>query len=643
MLESTVASSLFSTPYITAFLLGATALLVLINLGQAWVRRESLNLWMAVYVMALSVALLCLWQLTYPSNTSFSPLTRDQNPLSLQIYCKVLLVIAMIAQCRLVWRFASLPDTFQRWNRLFIGSNICLILLASVVSAISTTTSVVSTPTPLVSATLKFAFLFSSVLCLVHLLLLTREQEPNAVFLLIAKAVSLCAFGSAWWLTLMVTGRPVSHWLAQATVIIEGMLITYALVMNSVEHWQHRIRTHYERSLRLKLKQQYNTTLKLVDHELRTPLSGVVGIAELLLDTSLSKTQRDQVSTMRRASEALLKWLNRLNDWRALQIGRLHFDAIPFDFSQLLQTLFEDTRVKAEDRKIRLTYAPDTNIPTLIKGDPARLKQIISGTLEMALFYSEQGEVSIELNPMTERNRWQLVITDTQSGLQTEDIQIALDNQFELDAEHYSSVQRNWLIAKALVKHIDGTLIAELEDGHARFTCELQLTRYSLLQHHENQYDQLLHKKRLLVVDDSSSSRKLVAKRADSWGMTTTCVPAGKDAVAMINTMNQVGAGFDAIILDYDLPDITGLELARQINRNPRLKPTPVMIMLSGDNVFPYEEQARDLLIRRVLTKPISSQSLKITLAEELTLQEARNKTSSPDNPDTTESYTPAK
>lgn len=638
MLELTNTSSLFSTSYITAVLLGATGILVLINLGQAWVRRESLNLWLAVYVVALSAVFLCLWHLTHSLSFSLTALPASQMSESIQLYCKILMVVAIVAQSRMVWRFARLPEHYRRWNAWFIGLSMGFIGLGAATTALHA---------PAAGHALKLAFLGSTGLCTVHLALLTREHETNALFLLIAKVFALCAFGSSWWLTLMYTDRPQAHWLAQSTIIIECMIITYALVMHSVEHWQQRIIAHYDRSLRLKLKQQYNTTLKLVDHELRTPLSGVVGIAELLLDTSLSKTQRDQVSTMRRASESLLKWLNRLNDWRALQIGRLHFDAIPFDFSQLLQTLFEDSRVKAEDRKICLTYTPHDNIPSLIKGDPARLKQIISGTLEMALFYSEQGEVSIELTPMKDRNRWQLVITDTQSGLHDQDIQIALASDREQETEHnaeqYSSVQRNWLIAKALVGHINGALTAELDNGHARFTCELLLPRYSLLQHHENQYDQLLHKKRLLVVDDSSSSRKLVAKRADSWGMITTCVPNGKDAVAMINTMNQVGAGFDAIILDYDLPDITGLELARQITRHPRLKPAPVMIMLSGDNVFPYEEQARDVSIRRVLTKPISSQSLKITLAEELTLHDARQKPSSPGSPDTAEAYSPAK
>lgn len=594
-MESLTTFGPLTAPYITGLLLGAAAMLVFINLGQAWVRREGLNLWLALYMVSLSTAALGWWPV---------------------------LVVALLAQCWLSWRFDPLPRVFSRWRSLFLTAFGLLLFAALAGGGV-----MLFYPVP--AAAWQILFLFSSALCLLHLLYLCRIDVANAQLLALAKGFSLAALGCVWslqagWDQWHWDSAQVGYWLTQATLIIEAMLITYALVMTSVEHWQLRIRSHYERSLRLKLKQQYNTTLKLVDHELRTPLSGIVGIAELLQDTPLNRNQRDQVSTMRRASEALLKWLNRLNDWRALQIGSLHFDALPFDFSQLLQTLFEDVRVKAEDRKIRLSYVPHPNTPTLIKGDPARVKQIIAGAVEMALFYSEQGDITLELKPAAQRNHWQLVISDNQSGLHPQDIELSLTGQ-EQDTEHYTSVQRNWLIAQALATQLGGQLTAELDSDHARFTCELVLTRYSLLQHHENEVDQLLRKKRLLVVADSASGRKVVAKRAESWGMVTTCVPSGKDALTMINTMSQLGACFDAIIVDDDLPDMSGIALASHISDHPGLKRVPVMIMLSGNHSLPQEEAAREVLIRRVLTKPISAQSLKITLAEELTLQQARH------------------
>ncbi|MAZ87442.1 MAG: hypothetical protein CL693_07345 [Cellvibrionaceae bacterium] len=431
------------------------------------------------------------------------------------------------------------------------------------------------------------------------------------------------------WITVenTLTQGPLFYWFAQCVIIIESMIVTYALVMRNIQQTNDRLQTHFQRSAKLKLKKQYNQTLKRIDNELRTPLSGVVGIAELLLDTSLNKTQRDQIVTMRRSGEALLKWLNRLNDWRSLQIGRLNFDNIPFDFSHLLNTLCEDSKVKAEDRKIQLQYTPNPNTPTLIKGDPARIKQIISGTLDMALYYSEQGNVEVNLKASAQRNCWRLEIRDCQSGLHMEDIDLTLSNEAEIEAGTLSSVQRNWAIAQALAEHIGGSLNVTINDnGEALFICELILTRYSLLQHHENHYDKLLKDKRLLIVDDSSSSRKLLAKRAESWGMKVTCVPNGQDALDMINTMSKIGGVFDCIILDHDMPGLTGLEVAKTIADSHSAVDTPTMIMLSGANNPPSQDQASNAAIKRVLSKPITAKSLKITLAEELTLHQVRQR-----------------
>lgn len=601
---------------VMAALLGATAALIFINIAQAMVRHEALNLWLALYIGALSVGIAIAWSADQDSTLWLTAM------LPRKTFC----LIATCAQAIFVYRFATLPRSHNSWNKLFIGLNMGLFAAGIVLL----TSDLVNS-----HRAMRLLFFIGTGLCVVHLALSMRQQTPYATHLLFSKAILVSIAIVSWWPAhRFAVERPLYYWLSQSLIILECMVVTYALVMINIEHFQQRLHHHFERGAKLKLKKQYNQTLKRIDNELRTPLSGVVGIAELLLDTSLTKNQRDQIVTMRRASESLLKWLNRLNDWRALQIGRLTFDAIPFDFSHLLNTLCEDLKVKAEDRKVTLDYTPHSNTPTLIKGDPARLKQIISGTLEMALFYSEQGNISIHLKPGSQRNQWLLEINDDQSGLHAEDIQISLCAGIDNDAEQYSSVQRNWLIAQTLARHTGGQLSVQLDQGQALFTCELMLTRYSLLQHHENQYDKLLQDKRLLVVDDSSSSRKVVAKRADSWGMKTTCVPSGDDALAMIHTMSQLGGGFDVIILDYDMPNMTGYELAQHISRNIKLTHQPIMIMLSGANTPPTEELGRGVGIKRVLTKPISAKSLKITMAEELTLHQAQQRNRSHKQPE---------
>ncbi len=597
-------------------LLGATLMLVIINIGQGFIRHERLNILLALYTASLSAAMACGWSANQPD-----PIFTIE-----MINRKTLTLLTLCLQAFFILHYFPLRQSQKLWRILFIGLHLMLLTVGVWLLNIHNENA---------HRAMRFIFLLSGGLCIAHILMMYPQRIAFTKHILLAKSVCV-GLALAGWIFLHNFGleRPLFFWFGQSLVIIESMIVTYALVMLNIEQTRERLQTHYERGLKLKLKKQYNQTLKRVDNELRTPLSGIVGIAELLLDTSLNKTQRDQILTMRRASESQLKWLNRLNDWRSLQIGRLTFDAIPFDFSHLLDTLCEDSKVKADDRKIHFNYNANAQAPTLIKGDPARIKQIISGTLDMALFYSEQGSISVNLNASNQRNLWRLEIRDSQSGLHPEDIHITLENDADIDAQRYSSVQRNWVIAQALAEHVGGKLSVEMgqgdKAGEALFVCELILTRYSLLQHHENHYDKLLEGKRLLVVDDSSSSRKVVAKRADSWGMKVTCVPSARDALAMMKTMLHIGGAFDVIILDHDMPEMTGFELAQEITREhaelSHSTPLPVMIMLSGASEPPSQEQARNASIRRVLTKPISAKSLKITLAEELTLHHTRHK-----------------
>jgi len=592
-------------------LLGATLTLVIINIGQAVVRHAPSNIWLALYITAISVAMASGWD---ASQTT--PLITSDTFIR-----KSLTLLALLFQTLFILHYFSVRDEQRVWRALFVGINTILVCLGIWLLTVNNANAYKA---------MRLMFFINGGLCITHIALASRYQVAFSKHILFAKSLVVGLAIIGWSLAHRFDiERPLFFWLGQTLVIIEGMIVTYALIMHNIVQTRERLQALHERGLKLQLKKQYNQTLKRVDHELRTPLSGIVGIAELLLDTTLNKTQRDQILTMRRASESQLKWLNRLNDWRSLQIGRLNFDSIAFDFSHLLDTLCEDTKVKADDRKISFHYGAAPNTPTLIKGDPERIKQIISGTLDMALFYSEQGQIEVTLKPSSRKNLWRLKIVDYQSGLQLDDLQANQSNGSSIEAETYSSVQRNWVIAQALAEQLDGKVSVDIihSEGTNKviFVCELILIRYSLLRHHENQYDKLLENKRLLVVDDSSSSRKVVAKRADSWGMKVTCVPNGNDALAMMKTMSKVGGAFDVIVLDHDMPEMTGLELAQAIAKSSDIQSVPVMIMLSGASEPPSQEQARSAAIKRVLTKPISAKSLKITLAEELTVHDARS------------------
>ncbi len=433
---------------------------------------------------------------------------------------------------------------------------------------------------------------------------------------------------------------------ALLALLLDAASTTYTLVQRQIRHMHERLLTHYNLSVERAQKRQQGNSLRQISHDIRTPISGVLGMSELLLETSLNRNQRDQVEIIHRTGESLLRWLNGVSDWAALQAGRLKFKNVPFDFVGVIRDCTDALKEVASARQVNIQTVLDQRLPTLVKGDPERLQQVLRGLFDFALYYSEQGQLNFCATLTGEKNRWLLELTDTHSGLRPEDLN-GLDSVFdeqnpsELSPVEMSVHQRNWSVAARLCEMMQGRLNVSFDPASnkdtVRYRCELLLPRHTLLSHSEAKYDELLKGKRLLVIDDSHSSRKIVAKRAEQWQMRVSAAPNGEEALAMMRTVVGLGGHFDLIILDYDLRGLNGLELAETISRDLTLG-NPAIIMLSGASTAPNSDTAAASGIRRVLSKPISTQSLKITLAEELTVNKVRPRTCTPAQPGTTAS-----
>jgi CheY-like chemotaxis protein/signal transduction histidine kinase len=589
---------------VASFLLGCIGMLVFINLGQSILQRQLTHLWFGLYSLLMALAIFLCWA----ELIHILPQDFGRN------FASHLLFYSMSANLLFCVSFSS--NNWQAHNTHKILIIISLLLLP-------VPTGLLWLDSQLAFAITRNVLLVTSLFALFYAISLNKHRYSK--HLVIAKTLTLAIYTIIWVSTVEAGSQlSLTLWALLLMVLLESTIITYVLVRNNIINTSQRLRNHYRQTHQRLLKQQYAETLRRVDHEMRTPISGVIGISEILLESSLTKGQRDQAQTIRRSGDALLKWLNRLGDWRILQHSKLTFDALPFEFPNLVSALCDDVTLKAEDRKINFTYHIDKRVPELVRGDSARVKQIITGIIELALYYSEQGEMELHVTPGKSKTHWQVHLHDTQTGLTANDMQFTDYNQTLFDAGNFTSIQRHWLIAEALAKHMDGYVRHTLNrDGSADFSAEFKLPRHTLLQHSVNQYDELLNGKRLLVVDDSSSSRKIVAKRADRWGMKVSSVPSGADALSMLNTLSQIGGHYHAIILDQDMPGMTGMELAKTIHNSP-LSENTIMIMLSGASTVPSKEEARAVGITRVLSKPINAKTLKITLAEEMTLALAR-------------------
>jgi len=616
--EATAVSNILWDTYALTALIGALALLLCIALFHSVLLNDARLAYLAGFLITTTALIMLSWDVTTQHSWSINKLPLRQE----------LFLAGLLFQLLFLHYFAPYQGASRAWPRLMRAGMVFTLCVAALIPLLGTDATQLS---------LKITSALFIVLCIGHLLRLLKQETPYFSYLCAAQSINLLLTGTFWiYGILSQENTAIYHVTLLCGLLFEGAVLTYAFIDQYTHNAQRRLREHYQHARERYLKKQYSETLRRIDSELRTPISGVIGVAELLLDTRLNKHQQDHILTIRRAGDKLMKWLNRLNDWRALQLGRLSFDSIPFDFSTLIHNLSDDLKAKAQDRKITFQFLPQYELPALVKGDPARIKQILSGMLEMALHYSEQGTITLTIEPTPFKNRWQLTVTDSQSGLQKEDLNFDratshVDNLLDTSSsEHsvyghyYESQQRNWLIAQELAHKLGGYLRAEIEDGQVSYHCELNLIRHALLQHSEHAYDELLDHKRVLVVDDSTSSRKIIAKRATNWGMKVTALPNATDALALLYSIEKLGSAFDVIIFDQDTQGIDAFKFAQKIMNDTQLQPKPVLIMLGGMHSEPESSSGRQHGISRLLSKPIDARTLKITLAEELTVAQAR-------------------
>ncbi len=587
---------------------GAITILIAINVGQFAITREPAYLFYGLFLSSLSISL-ATW-LGYFAGTWLEQGFFENYSLSLFVY---LTIITYSQFCR---AYFQLQNDHMLWNTAIHCLSL-VVLMAAIISYF--------TPANLSHTLLADTGILAATILFMLSIVMVIENEPRAqTFMLTRLIITPPAMALAFSTFQFVPWSNDIYNLVMVALCVEAMILTYSQIDHSVKNVQIRLQNHHNQSLKHVLQLSQIKILRSVSREIRSPISGVIGMAQLLQDTSLTRNQREQVQTIRRSGEALLKWLNRLTNWSAIRSDRVKLTSVPFDLAALVSECIDDHIDYASDRHVSLKLDLDKRLPPLVNGDPGRVKQVLTGLLGHALFYSEQGMLMLVVKPGHEKHQWSFALIDSHSGLQALEIE-ALHG--ELDDSSHTSAQQDWYIAQQLSKVMKGTLrvhVEPQEDGHnsAHYALTLTLPRHTLLQHNEAEYDHLLRGKRLLIVDSNAPSRKLLSKRAESWGMRVSNAPSAADAIETLKQTQE--KAFDIIVLDQNIPELSGLELAEQLNAMPSVAKHSILIMLTGANTPPNEELATHSGIRRVLHKPITSNSLKITLAEELTLAQNR-------------------